>query len=84
MLQVIRSIEIDAPPSAVWRWLATQQALRRWISADPHAWVGQEAVEPSTAPSAGVAGLQPRPLVLRGRGEMHPLVSLVATYRPNT
>jgi uncharacterized protein YndB with AHSA1/START domain len=28
---VVRSIEIQAPP-AVWRWLATQDALRRWIS----------------------------------------------------
>jgi uncharacterized protein YndB with AHSA1/START domain len=34
MRQVIRSIEIDAPPSAVWRWLATQEALRRWISSN--------------------------------------------------
>ena len=34
MPQVIRSIEINAPPDAVWRWLATQQALRRWISAN--------------------------------------------------
>jgi uncharacterized protein YndB with AHSA1/START domain len=34
MPQVIRSIEIDAPPGAVWRWLATQQALRRWISSN--------------------------------------------------
>jgi uncharacterized protein YndB with AHSA1/START domain len=32
MPQVMRSIEIEAPPSAVWRWLATQEALRRWIS----------------------------------------------------
>jgi uncharacterized protein YndB with AHSA1/START domain len=32
MPQVIRSIEIQAPPSAVWRWLATQEALRQWIS----------------------------------------------------
>jgi len=32
MPQVIRSIEIQARPSAVWRWLATQEALRRWIS----------------------------------------------------
>ena len=32
MPQVTRSIEIQAPPSAVWRWLATQEALRRWIS----------------------------------------------------
>jgi len=32
MPQVARSIEIKAPPSAVWRWLATQEALRGWIS----------------------------------------------------
>jgi uncharacterized protein YndB with AHSA1/START domain len=31
---VIRSIEIQAAPSAVWRWLATPEALRRWIN--PH------------------------------------------------
>jgi uncharacterized protein YndB with AHSA1/START domain len=30
--QVIRSIEIHAPPSAVWRWLASQETLRQWIS----------------------------------------------------
>jgi uncharacterized protein YndB with AHSA1/START domain len=30
---VVRSIEIQAPPSAVWRWLATAEGLRRWISA---------------------------------------------------
>ncbi len=34
MPQVVRSIEINAPPGAVWRWLATQEALRRWISSD--------------------------------------------------
>lgn len=27
-----RSIEIQAPPSVVWRWLATPEALRRWFS----------------------------------------------------
>ncbi|MGH8318381.1 MAG: SRPBCC family protein [Steroidobacteraceae bacterium] len=32
MPQVSRSIEIQARPSAVWRWLATQEALRHWIS----------------------------------------------------
>jgi uncharacterized protein YndB with AHSA1/START domain len=32
MLQVIRSIEIQATPTKVWRWFATQEALRRWIS----------------------------------------------------
>lgn len=30
--KVERSIEIQAPPAAVWRWLASQDALRRWIS----------------------------------------------------
>lgn len=34
MLQVIRSIEIQAPPSAVWFWLASQESLRRWISSN--------------------------------------------------
>jgi uncharacterized protein YndB with AHSA1/START domain len=32
MPEVVRSIEIQAPPSVVWRWLASQEALRRWIS----------------------------------------------------
>lgn len=32
MPQVVRSIEIQAQPSAVWFWLATQETLRRWIS----------------------------------------------------
>lgn len=32
MPAVVRSIEIDAPPSAVWRWLATPEALRRWLA----------------------------------------------------
>jgi len=30
--QVARSIEIHAAPSAVWRWMATPEALRRWLS----------------------------------------------------
>jgi uncharacterized protein YndB with AHSA1/START domain len=34
MPQVIRSIEIQARPSTVWRWFATQEALRRWISSN--------------------------------------------------
>src|SRR6202040_840220 len=34
MPQVMRSIEIHASPSAVWLWLATQEALRRWISSN--------------------------------------------------
>lgn len=32
MPAVIRSIEIKTPPSVVWRWLATQEALRRWLN----------------------------------------------------
>jgi uncharacterized protein YndB with AHSA1/START domain len=34
MPEVIRSIDIQAPPSAVWRWLASGEALRRWLSSD--------------------------------------------------
>lgn len=34
MPQVTRSIEIRALPSAVWHWMATEEALRRWISPD--------------------------------------------------
>jgi uncharacterized protein YndB with AHSA1/START domain len=34
MLQVIRSIEIQAVPSKVWRWFATEEGLRRWISSN--------------------------------------------------
>jgi len=32
MQYVVRSIDIQAAPSTVWRWLATQEGLRRWIS----------------------------------------------------
>jgi uncharacterized protein YndB with AHSA1/START domain len=32
MPAVVRSLEIQAPPSVVWRWLATPEALRRWLS----------------------------------------------------
>jgi uncharacterized protein YndB with AHSA1/START domain len=34
MPQVMRSIEIHASLSAVWLWLATQEALRHWISSN--------------------------------------------------
>src|SRR5262249_27692135 len=34
MQQVIRSTEIHVPPSNVWRWMATQEGLRQWISSD--------------------------------------------------
>ncbi len=32
MSDVVRSIEIQAPQSAVWRWLDSEAALRRWVS----------------------------------------------------
>ena len=32
MPAVVRSIEIQSPPSAVWHWLATPEALRRWLA----------------------------------------------------
>ena len=32
MPQVTRTIDIKASPAAVWRWCATQEALRAWIS----------------------------------------------------
>lgn len=34
MPEVVRTIEIQAPPSRVWPWLATQEALRRWLRPD--------------------------------------------------
>ncbi len=32
MPAVVRSIDIQAPPSAVWMWLDNEAALRRWLS----------------------------------------------------
>ena len=32
MPEIVRSIEIAAPPSAVWRCMATPEGLRRWLS----------------------------------------------------
>lgn len=31
MPEVVRSVEIQAPPSAVWQWLASEDALREWL-----------------------------------------------------
>lgn len=30
MPEVIRTIEIAAPPSALWKWFASQEAIRQW------------------------------------------------------
>ena len=34
MPEVVRSIDIPVPPSGVWRWLSTQDGLRRWVAPD--------------------------------------------------
>ncbi|MBX3142239.1 MAG: SRPBCC domain-containing protein [Trueperaceae bacterium] len=34
MPEVVRSLEIQAPPSVVWRWFQSQEALRRWLRPD--------------------------------------------------
>jgi len=31
---ITQTIEIEAPPSAVWRWLSDAERLRRWMSPD--------------------------------------------------
>lgn len=31
MFDVVRSIDIAAPPSAVWRYVASEEGLRRWM-----------------------------------------------------
>jgi uncharacterized protein YndB with AHSA1/START domain len=92
MRQVIRSIEIQARPSAVWRWLATQEALRRWISSNleidlrvggAYRFLGPDD---QTWISGTVLELEPeRSLVLswleEGSGWMHP-ARLVITLAP--
>src|SRR6516225_9171932 len=32
MPAVVRTIDIQAPPSRVWEWFTTGEALRRWLS----------------------------------------------------
>lgn len=32
MPHILRTIEMQAPPTVVWRWMATQEALRMWFS----------------------------------------------------
>jgi uncharacterized protein YndB with AHSA1/START domain len=34
MPEVVRSLEIQAPPSEVWRWFESPEALRRWFRPD--------------------------------------------------
>src|SRR5579862_7398584 len=34
MPEVTRSIRIKAPAGTIWRWLATQEGLSRWIAAN--------------------------------------------------
>ncbi len=44
---------------------AQRDDLARRIEAEPHLWVGQQAVLPSTAPGVGQFGLEARPVVVR-------------------
>ncbi|GLI29131.1 hypothetical protein ARHIZOSPH14_33730 [Agromyces rhizosphaerae] len=34
MPDVVRALDIAAPPSAVWRWFTTQEAMRAWFRPD--------------------------------------------------
>ena len=34
MPEVVRSVDIQAPPSAVWKWFASQESLRRWLGSE--------------------------------------------------
>jgi uncharacterized protein YndB with AHSA1/START domain len=91
--QVVRSIEIQAPPSAVWQWLATQEGLRRWISPNieidlrvggPYRFLGPDD---RTWVSGSVLELEPeKSLILswleEGSGWLHParlVIALAAT-----
>jgi uncharacterized protein YndB with AHSA1/START domain len=94
MPQVVRSIEIQAPPSVVWRWLATQEALRQWISPNieidlrvggAYRFLGPDE---ETWVSGTVLELTPEgALVLswmeEGQGWVHP-ARLVITLEPTT
>jgi len=56
---------------------AERTELAARIRSQPYLYVGQEQLALSTAPSLGDAGIEPRPMVLRGfvaRGEQGPLV----------
>lgn len=89
MPQVIRSIEISAKLSAVWRWFATEDALRRWISSNlqidlrvggSYRFLGQDD---KTWISGTVLELEPeRSLILswleEGGGWLHPARLVIA------
>jgi uncharacterized protein YndB with AHSA1/START domain len=81
--QVIRSIDIKASPGAVWRWLASQDALRQWISPNieidlsiggAYRFLGPDG---KTWVSGTVLELQPRQSLIlswleEGSGWLHP------------
>lgn len=65
---VIKPVSREITHNSRFGWeqsIAQLDELRRRIEADPTAWVGQEALQPSTVPSVGVYGLEPRPVSLR-------------------
>jgi uncharacterized protein YndB with AHSA1/START domain len=94
MPQVVRSIEIQAQPSVVWFWLASQEALRRWISSNieidlrvggAYRFLGPDH---ETWVSGTVLELQPEKCLIlswieEGRGWSNP-ARLVITLAPST
>jgi uncharacterized circularly permuted ATP-grasp superfamily protein/uncharacterized alpha-E superfamily protein len=65
---VVKPIDRAAGPVVpVADWLSRDERteLMARIEAQPHAWVAQERLDHSTAPTVTPAGLQPRPVVLR-------------------
>ena len=67
---VVKPASREVTRSSRFGWeLSRAQAddLRARIEAEPHAWVGQEPLALSTAPTVTPHGLEPRPIVMRPR-----------------
>lgn len=93
MPDVVRSIEIHAPASAVWRWLDSEAALRRWFSPTleidlrPGGSYRMDGPDASTRVSGSVLEIVPEErLVLswleEGAGWLHP-ARLVLALAPS-
>jgi uncharacterized alpha-E superfamily protein len=65
---VIKPISRRVARSSRFGWelsAAQREELTRRIEAEPYAWVGQQPLTPSTAPTATAGGLEPLPALLR-------------------